>query len=522
MHSAVYTFAGNQSTQKRRLGPHLAQSHWGGVESRLDNEGTVSQLYAGSGKQGFGDQSVEGGAKTTPDSGFVVLDEVWMKRSLICAGGIFIWLLGCPAFGETTISFARLQAEPNVEGSPLAMAAGDVDGDGLVDLVVTRTDLDEVAILFGNGDGSFLEPPSVYDMDPAQNPRSLLLADFNGDRHLDIITANELSDNVTVMLNDGTGVFSPPVESPVGSFPAEVAVGDFDRDGKLDVATASQEDDTVTILLGNGDGTFKEGTAIPVGAEPSSLVAVDLDGDGFIDLVVTNASGGVDSSGSLSILRGLGDGTFDAQPEFLTDALLGPVAVRAADLDEDGKLDIVVLNQESGDVAVFSGTGTLTPGNVSSIPVTAFPNAMVIEDLNGDGFLDIATTSEFENNVAVLLGGGDGSFAPFVQFDVGESPYGIVSADFNGDRKLDLATANQDAETISILINDTGVIQVCGGDCDSDGEVTVDELVRMVNIALELFDVSVCTPGDMNGDGAVTIDEIIAGVNNALNGCSLL
>lgn len=460
-----------------------------------------------------------GATRNTPPATAAVLTRGQTMRAVIMAMGLAF--LSVSAANAQLVSFTALETEPFIEGSPLAVAAADVDKDGKIDLVGTNTDLDTITVFFGNGDGTFTEPGSVYSLETSASPDSIVLADFNNDHAPDIITANEVTNTVTVLLNDGTGIFDLPVETTVGTSPADVAVGDFNRDGKLDAVSADAYDDTVTVLLGSGNGAFAAPQAIPVGSGPASVAVADLDGDGKLDLIVADSSSGDEFVGAITILKGAGDGTFTAQPEIMSDAFDTPVAVRAADLNGDHKTDFVVLNQELDDVAVFLGNGDLSFQAPMSAPVSAVPNALELADFNGDGIMDIATSGEFEDKIAVLVGLGDGTFAPFVEFDVGVAPHGLAVGDFNKDQKLDLATANQDSETATILLNTTSSGATCGGDCSMDGEVTVDELVRMVNIALGAAPVSGCSAGDTNLDGEITIDEIIAGVSHALNGCAL-
>src|SRR5689334_9930060 len=151
-----------------------------------------------------------------------------MRASLIGIGVFF--LTAFSAQGQSPVSFARLPVEPIAEGSPIWVATADVDNDGNLDLVVTNTDSDQITILFGNGDGSFVEPGATYSLDLSAGPRSLVLADFNGDQMPDIISANEVSNTVSVMINRD-GIFDPAIETAVGTSPSEVVVADFNNDG---------------------------------------------------------------------------------------------------------------------------------------------------------------------------------------------------------------------------------------------------------------------------------------------------
>ena len=152
--------------------------------------------------------------------------------------------------------------------------------------------------------------------------------------------------------------------------------------------------------------------------------------------------------------------------------------------------------------------------------VGSFPEGVVAADFNGDQKTDIATSSNFEDKVSVLLGVGDGTLMPAVNFDVGAGPFGLAAADLNRDGRQDITSANIDEGTATVLLNETEPPAFeCVGDCNGDGQVTVNELIVMVNIALGNAPLSQCTAGDANTDGEITINEIIAAVNNTLSGC---
>jgi len=417
----------------------------------------------------------------------------------------------------------------------------DLDGDGKSDLAVANYDSDDVSVLWGNGDGTFTPADTTFSVGSAlfESPVAIAIADINGDGKLDIITANEFADTVTVFLNQGGRTFAAAKESPTGTSPEAIAVGDFNGDGKFDAATPNSQDDTVTVLLSNGDGTFSIPSVIPVGTDPWALVAVDLNHDGILDLVVANSSGGADGIGSLTVLKGLGNGglgngTFEcvagtdascATPEITSSTFNDPVAIAVGqgptDLNGDGNPDLVVVNDLNYSLSVLLGNGDLTFQDAVALNLSAdsMPEGAVVADLNGDGIPDIASSASLQDKVTVFVGQGNGDFAAPRDFalPVNSYPWGLTAGDFDKDGKPDLAVADSltDPGMVSVLLNRAS----CVGDCGGTGSVNVANILTMVNIALGNLPASDCQASDANGDGQITVDEILTAVNNALNGC---
>jgi Bacterial Ig-like domain (group 3)/FG-GAP-like repeat len=203
-----------------------------------------------------------------------------------------------------------------------------------------------VAVLLGNGDGTF-QAAKTYD--PKYSLGSLALADVNEDGKTDVLVANDNNPTVGVLLGNGDGTFQPVVTYNSGGNVAQsVAVADVNGDGKFDLLVGNQANPSAThgsvgVLLGNGDGTFQAVTTYdPGGSNARSVAVADVNGDGKPDLLVVNWF-----DNTLGVLLGNGDGTFQSATTYDPGGF-GPFSVAVADLNGDGKTDIAVANYCNG------------------------------------------------------------------------------------------------------------------------------------------------------------------------------
>jgi hypothetical protein len=299
---------------------------------------------------------------------------------------------------------------------------------------------------------------------PALNsPSAVVLADVNGDGKLDAVQigADHL---VAVMLGKGNGVLKSPLEYYVtDTGPESFAVGDLNGDGKPDIVTANTGANDVSVLIGKGDGTFAaqteaefvtgNGTAAPTyatGTSPISVTIADVNGDGKPDLVVSNYT-----DDTVGILLGKGDGTFRTQTTTAVGA--APDFVSVADLNGDGKPDLVVSNAADDTLSILlgNGDGTFQAQSViriGAITVTATTMMAVVADVNNDGKPDIVGTNTNSNSgtVQYLPGNGDGSFGPVRYLSTGLQTRYIQLLDVNGDGDLDLVSGSFNDGTLSV------------------------------------------------------------------------
>lgn len=328
--------------------------------------------------------------------------------------------------------------------------------------------------------------PSSYGV--GTRPVNLAGADFNNDTKPDLAVANQDSNNVSILLGNGDGTFTPGAPVTVGSGPYSVLVGKFDAGATWDLAVTNSFANTVSILPGNGDGTFGSATTVNVGPAPLSIASGDFNEDTKTDLAVANYGGFL--TGSVSILFGNGTGGFTAGPSVQTRS--GPAFVAVANLNPDSHNDLVVANFSAGSVSTFFGTGTGTFNLSQHLTTGVGPISIDVANYGVDAFLDFrvanynndsitgctndttglfscSTSNAGQNPTSVasadFTGGGGPvteaialSGSNFIKLitgnvNVGQNPNAVEVFDLNGDSKPDMVTANSGSNNISVLLN---------------------------------------------------------------------
>gem|GEM_PF-1040669 len=403
------------------------------------------------------------------------------KLDLVSASGFDGFSTVSVRLGHGDGTFGTPATFPTGSG-PSALVTADFNHDGHPDLATANAGngyggFEDVSVLLGNGDGTFSSPQSV--MAGAQ-PVALATGDFNGDGTIDLVVANGSGDDLSILLGTGSGAFQPEVRFGTSlQGVSAVTVADVDGDGRADVVAAVTSQSQVAVFLGKGDGTFQPAVLYDTGSGPISVSAIDLNRDGHPDLVTRNSF-----SDDVSVLLNSGTGEFLAEKRFDPGQTITALAV--TDLNRDRAPDfvaavrrssVVVADETAGsqkasrtprtsfgsswDLVAFLGAGDGSPVTFGTTQLSGPPQAVVVGDLDHDGVLDVVTANNGGGggggatsiatkgaisgpsaSVSVLLGRGDGSFKTEARVDAGEQPRSVALADFDHDGNQDLAIAN--------------------------------------------------------------------------------
>ncbi len=316
--------------------------------------------------------------------------------------------IGAEVFFGTGSGFQSQVLVPVVNnGFPVGtnvVAAGDFNGDGKWDLAAASNT--GLFILIGNGNGSFQPATRIASVGETS---SLAIGDLNADNRPDIVAAQRgfsaPVNHVLVFLGNGNGTFQNATQFNVGSNPVSVQLADLNGDNRLDIVAAcagtafsTTDPGGVSVALGNGNGTFQPASLLPAGSNPTFSAAADVTGDGRPELFT---SAGTGSLGEYRVFVHLnqGNGTFQAPIGLNTD--FGPSSIAVGDFNGDGRNDLIAghcCGDTDTGVYIGNGNGTFQPEMRLSVGESS---SLIASDLNQDGRLDLVLANS-SNRIGVL------------------------------------------------------------------------------------------------------------------------
>lgn len=356
-----------------------------------------------------------------------------------------------------------LSPQPDFQKSlPGSVAIRDVNGDKNLDLVVINGNKrDTISLFLGNGDGFFQKG---LDIQTGSSPFDVEIGDLNRDDRMDLAVINYNNNTVSVILAATDGTFLPRQDFQTGPYPIGIVMGDINMDGRLDLVVANagnvveNTDNSVSVLLNKGNGIFFPKQDFPTDWSPTSIALGDLNEDGRLDLVVAS-----NKKNAVSVMLGKGNGTFQQRQFFSLPNMASIEKLRIAHADSDLHLDVIALDGKRGVIYTMLGSGDndLIRKTISSAPLGGvFFNDMKIKDIDGDGYNDVmvcynANISKesllYFGSVAIMIGNGNGNFVNSVDVRTKNPPYKLETGDLNKDGTIDLVTYSSDG--IGILFN---------------------------------------------------------------------
>jgi hypothetical protein len=407
--------------------------------------------------------------------------------------------------------------------------------DGNLDLAVVREGVANIKILRGNGAGGFSGSVTL----PVSDPTAVAIRDLDHDGHDDIIVARRAPGKITIFwMNSAGTTFNSGVDFDVNSAPTSVVAANIkDTDDYPDIIVGNQvSPGTVSILKNRANGQRNASAFDPIytvstGPFPASLAAVDLDGNGYDDLVAGSLSGSPSAPTTISVLFNTGGGIFTSADTYnashAASTTPDTISVAIADMDADGRPDLVIANKEDNAVdLLFNIAQTPYPtfGNRAIYGVEYKPQAVVALKLQGatDGLPDLATANFASTTVSTILISSAGTRDARRDYLCGGKPLGIRSGLLDGDSSPDLVVADSDpgANAISILMNDgagafTNTTLPAGSVGDRPWDVVVADLggsssldigaVTRVGHQLLLWENSAASPGTFLAKAPITL-----------------
>ena len=333
---------------------------------------------------------------------------------------------------------ATFTAQQHAAGElPVALASGDVDANGTVDLVVADPASSGLQLLLGSGNGDFDAPITLTT---EAGPMDVLMVDVDNDDDLDVVASLPTADRLSIWLNSGDGTFAEGAFVATEKAPMAIVSGDFDGQNGSDIAVAYASSEKVTILLNDGSGEFSAPGGVVVDSPALDLATADFNHDGHLDLAVL---AGVNRQISIFLNGSLEELSFDLATQLVVPQSSAKFSV--SDFDQDGNLDFVTPGSVEGYTQVIFGLSSVTELTYDAgiaLDGSLAPVAAAAGDLDGDGYPDLVTTDRGSDDLRIFFSQGDRTFTESQSYDVAPRALSVSVTDLNGDGALDIVTAD--------------------------------------------------------------------------------
>ncbi|MEL6812722.1 MAG: T9SS type A sorting domain-containing protein [Bacteroidota bacterium] len=382
--------------------------------------------------------------------------------------------------------------------------AGDVNNDEFSDLVVITEDSDDIRVMISDGSLGY-EPFVVIEMPSGLGPSTNEGADFNRDGFIDMAIGSTYSDNVNIQVGDPATFFNTQMNYTASEGVRGIAVADLNGDGWDDIITANRADSNISILMNDGNGFFEPAINIDSGFQgETSIAATDLNVDGFTDLIVAT----YDSNRVVSLLNdGIGNMTV-AATAMVGD---GPWMMAIGDINGDGYADAITANRHTDDVSVVFSDGSGGLELDTHYNVGQFPVAVDLGDIDGDGDLDFISSNVLGGDYTLMENDGTGQFINERIYPSPDMSACAVIHDRNNDGAMDITMIDEAADVV-ILYNNTIIL-------DNEYPVVEQDLILYPNpfkenifLAGQRYDQAQLELYDINGRLLVSKD--ISLINN--------
>jgi len=365
-----------------------------------------------------------------------------------------------------------------VEKSPYGMVIADFNGDGINDMATTSYETDSASVLIGAGDGNF-EPAVFYTTSTSCD--GLLSADIDTDGDIDLLAFSYM--NVSVLKNDGSGVFGAPESIPMASVFLTLGLADLDHDDDIDIVLPSSDwqNDTLYIYLNNGDGTFADGNKYQVNTYLNDVYLADINEDSHVDICIAANDG--------EIITMFNDGAADFTMNTYNVGA-SPDYISTADYDGDSDVDIMFADASTDRAIIMANDGSSAFAVVDSFDLDIYFDDFMTADLDRDGDHDVVIVGD---SMGVYTNDGAGNFAltyaSFTGYESFSVNVGLLDGDGYPDIAISTGSYSYDSEPcyIAVFINDRAGSfltretfgdfvnnqGICSGDFDDDGDMDI-------------------------------------------------